>query len=163
MQWPVNGVITSGYGYRTHPVLGYSRLHAGTDFGAPTGTPIVAATGGAVVSAGWMGGYGNAVVISHGGGLATLYAPQSRLAVSTGARVARGQVIGYVGATGLAEAPHLHYEFVVNGAHRNPRTVSLPAVEPLVGEQLLGFRAHAAPYLNQLSRLESASLYASAP
>ncbi|HEX6256643.1 MAG TPA: peptidoglycan DD-metalloendopeptidase family protein [Euzebyales bacterium] len=120
LQWPVNGVITSGYGYRTHPVLGYSRLHAGTDFGASTGTPIVAAAGGAVVSAGWMGGYGNAVVISHGGGLATLYAHQSRLAVSTGARVARGQVIGYVGSTGMSTGPHLHFEVRVDGVTTDP-------------------------------------------
>jgi murein DD-endopeptidase MepM/ murein hydrolase activator NlpD len=120
LQWPVNGVITSGYGYRTHPVLGYSRLHAGTDFGAATGTPIVAAAGGTVVSAGWMGGYGNAVVISHGGGLATLYAHQSRLAVGPGARVARGHVIGYVGSTGMSTGPHLHFEVRVNGVTTDP-------------------------------------------
>jgi murein DD-endopeptidase MepM/ murein hydrolase activator NlpD len=120
MQWPVNGVITSGYGYRTHPVLGYSRLHAGTDFGAAAGTPIVAAEAGTVVSAGWLGGYGNAVVISHGGGVATLYAHQSRVAVGTGARVTRGQVIGYVGSTGMSTGPHLHFEVRVNGVTTDP-------------------------------------------
>lgn len=114
-QWPVNGTITSGFGYRTHPVLGYQRLHAGTDFGAATGTPIVAADGGVVVSAGWLGGYGNAIVISHGGGIATLYAHQSRLAVSAGSSVSRGQVIGYVGSTGMSTGPHLHFEVRVNG------------------------------------------------
>jgi murein DD-endopeptidase MepM/ murein hydrolase activator NlpD len=119
-QWPVNGTITSGFGYRTHPVLGYSRLHAGVDFGAATGTPIVAAAAGTVVSAGWQGGYGNAVIIDHGGGEATLYGHQSRLAVSSGARVSRGEVIGYVGATGLATGPHLHFEWRVNGVPTDP-------------------------------------------
>ena len=115
LQWPVNGAITSGFGYRTHPVLGTRRLHAGTDFGAPTGAPIVAADGGTVVSAGWHGGYGNAVIIDHGGGVATLYGHQSRLAVGGGARVSRGQVIGYVGSTGMSTGPHLHFELRING------------------------------------------------
>lgn len=120
LQWPVNGVITSSYGYRTHPVLGYSRLHSGTDFGAASGTPIVAADGGVVVTAGWLGGYGNTVVVSHGGGMATLYAHQSRLAVGTGTRVSRGQVIGYVGSTGMSTGPHLHFEVRINGATTDP-------------------------------------------
>ena len=119
-QWPVNGPITSGYGYRTHPVLGYRRLHSGTDFGAASGTPIVAASGGVVVTAGWLGGYGNAVVISHGGGIATLYGHQSRLAVGPGAHVRRGQVIGYVGSTGMSTGPHLHFEVRVNGVTTDP-------------------------------------------
>jgi murein DD-endopeptidase MepM/ murein hydrolase activator NlpD len=110
MQWPVNGPITSSFGYRTHPVLGYRRLHAGTDFGAGTGSPIVAAAAGTVISAGWTGGYGNATIISHGNGLATLYAHQSRLAAWSGSRVAKGQVIGYVGSTGMSTGPHLHFE-----------------------------------------------------
>ena len=110
MQWPVNGPITSGFGYRTHPVLGYQRLHAGTDFGAGTGAPIVAAASGTVISAGWTGGYGNATIIAHGGGLATLYGHQSRLAVWAGTRVSQGQVIGYVGSTGMSTGPHLHFE-----------------------------------------------------
>jgi murein DD-endopeptidase MepM/ murein hydrolase activator NlpD len=119
-QWPVNGTITSGYGYRTHPILGYSRLHSGTDFGAISGTPIVAASDGVVVTAGWLGGYGNAVVISHGGGVATLYAHQSRLAVGPGVRVHRGQVIGYVGSTGMSTGPHLHFEVRINGVTTDP-------------------------------------------
>ena len=119
-QWPVNGPITSGYGYRTHPVLGYRRLHSGTDFGAASGTPIVAASGGVVVTAGWLGGYGNVVVISHGGGLATLYGHQSRLAVGPGARVRRGQVVGYVGSTGISTGPHLHFEVRVDGVTTDP-------------------------------------------
>jgi len=119
-QWPVNGPITSGYGYRTHPVLGYRRLHSGTDFGAASGTPIVAASGGVVVTAGWLGGYGNAVVVAHGGGIATLYGHQSRLAVGPGAHVRRGQVIGYVGSTGMSTGPHLHFEVRVNGVTTDP-------------------------------------------
>lgn len=119
-QWPVNGVITSGFGYRTHPVLGTRRLHAGVDFGAPAGTPIVAVADGRVVSAGWHGGYGNAVVIDHGAGLATLYGHQSRLAVAGGARVSRGQVIGYVGSTGMSTGAHLHLEVRRDGVPVEP-------------------------------------------
>ncbi len=119
-QWPVNGPITSGFGYRTHPVLGYQRLHAGTDFGAPAGAPIVAASNGVVVTAGWLGGYGNAVVVSHSGGIATLYGHQSRLAVGVGTRVGQGQVIGYVGSTGMSTGPHLHFEVRVNGTPVDP-------------------------------------------
>jgi murein DD-endopeptidase MepM/ murein hydrolase activator NlpD len=119
-QWPVNGTVTSGFGYRTHPVLGTQRLHAGVDFGAASGTPIVAAASGTVVSAGWQGGYGNAVIIDHGGGEATLYGHQSRLAVSSGARVSRGQVIGYVGSTGMSTGPHLHFELRINGVPTDP-------------------------------------------
>lgn len=119
-QWPVNGALTSSFGYRTHPVLGTQRLHAGADFGAASGTPIVAAAAGTVVSAGWQGGYGNAVIINHGAGVATLYAHQSRLAVSSGARVSRGQVIGYVGSTGMSTGPHLHFELRINGVPTDP-------------------------------------------
>ena len=119
-QWPVNGAVTSGFGYRTHPVLGTQRLHAGVDFGAPSGTPIVAAAAGTVVSAGWQGGYGNAVIIDHGGGEATLYGHQSRLAVSSGASVRRGQIIGYVGSTGMSTGPHLHFELRINGVPTDP-------------------------------------------
>jgi murein DD-endopeptidase MepM/ murein hydrolase activator NlpD len=120
LQWPVNGPVTSGFGYRTHPVLGTLRLHAGVDFGVGTGTPIVAADDGVVVSAGWLGGYGNAVIIDHGGGVATLYGHQSRLAVSSGASVSRGEVIGYVGSTGMSTGPHLHFELRINGVPTDP-------------------------------------------
>jgi murein DD-endopeptidase MepM/ murein hydrolase activator NlpD len=120
LQWPVNGPVTSGFGYRTHPVLGTRRLHAGVDFGVGTGTPIVAAGDGVVVSAGWLGGYGNAVIIDHGGGVATLYGHQSRLAVGSGASVSRGEVIGYVGSTGMSTGPHLHFELRINGVPTDP-------------------------------------------
>jgi murein DD-endopeptidase MepM/ murein hydrolase activator NlpD len=120
LQWPASGPKTSGYGWRTHPIFGTKRFHAGIDIGAGYGAQIVAAASGVVVSAGAQGGYGNTVVIDHGGGLATLYAHQSSYAVSSGQRVSRGQVIGYVGSTGYSTGPHLHFETRVNGAPRDP-------------------------------------------
>lgn len=107
---PVNGHLASGYGWRVHPVSGGRRLHTGADLAAPSGTPILAAESGVVTSARWRGGYGNTVTIDHGGGLATLYAHQSRMFVAAGARVRRGQVIGAVGCTGTCTGPHLHLE-----------------------------------------------------
>lgn len=120
LAWPTAGRVTSGFGWRTHPVYRTRRLHAGIDIPAPTGQGIVAAADGVIVSAGWRGGYGNAVVIAHSDGLATLYAHQSRLAVRAGQRVRRGQVIGAVGSTGLSTGPHLHFEVRVNGVPRDP-------------------------------------------
>lgn len=119
-QWPANGSKTSNYGWRTHPIFGTRRFHAGIDIGAGYGAPIVAAAAGAVVSAGWQGGYGNTVVIDHGGGLATLYAHQSSIGVVAGQSVQRGQTIGAVGSTGYSTGPHLHFEVRVNGATRDP-------------------------------------------
>ena len=113
--WPVRGPVTSGYGYR------WGRLHAGIDIGAGTGTPIHAAKAGEVIFVGWMNGYGNAVIINHGGGFSTLYAHQSRLGTVDGAQVSQGQVIGYVGSTGNSTGPHLHFETRVNGSPQNPR------------------------------------------
>jgi murein DD-endopeptidase MepM/ murein hydrolase activator NlpD len=105
---------------RTHPIFGTSRMHSGTDFGAPTGSPVAASDSGRVVSAGWRGGYGNTVVIDHGGGMATLYAHLSSISVSAGQSVSRGQGVGAVGCTGYCTGPHLHFEVRVNGATRNP-------------------------------------------
>ncbi len=118
--WPTSGSPGSGYGYRTHPISGQRRLHAGIDIGAPTGQKIVSVTAGKVVSAGWRGGYGMAVVIDHGGGVATLYAHQSRVAVQAGEIVAKGQTIGYVGSTGYSTGPHLHFEVRVDGSPVDP-------------------------------------------
>lgn len=111
--WPVGGSITSGYGMR------WGRLHAGIDIGAGYGAPIVAAASGTVISAGWMGGYGNLVIIDHGGGMATAYAHQSSIAVGGGS-VSQGQVIGYVGSTGNSTGAHLHFEVRINGSPVDP-------------------------------------------
>jgi murein DD-endopeptidase MepM/ murein hydrolase activator NlpD len=111
--WPVNGPVVSGFGLR------WGRLHAGLDIGAGYGTPIVASAGGTVIFAGWMGGYGNFVIVDHGGGLSTAYAHQSSIAVGGGA-VSQGQVLGYVGCTGHCFGPHLHFEVRVNGSAVDP-------------------------------------------
>ena len=118
--WPANGPKTSDYGWRTHPIFGTQRFHAGIDIGAGYGAAISSVTDGVVVSAGERSGYGNAVVIDHGGGIATLYAHQSSMAVSAGEQVSRGQTIGYVGSTGYSTGPHLHFEVRVNGSPRDP-------------------------------------------
>jgi murein DD-endopeptidase MepM/ murein hydrolase activator NlpD len=121
LQMPVSGRMSSGYGWRTHPIFGSRRFHAGLDFGAPHGTPIYAAESGVVVTASPRGGYGLTVIIDHGSGMTTLYAHQSRFAVSAGQQVQRGQLIGYVGSTGFSTGPHLHFEVRINGATRDPR------------------------------------------
>jgi murein DD-endopeptidase MepM/ murein hydrolase activator NlpD len=146
---------------RRHPVLGTVRAHKGVDYAARTGTPIMAAGEGRVSFAGWQNGYGRTIVIDHGRGYTTLYAHMSRLgSYKVGSRVPQGSVIGYVGATGLASGPHLHYEFRVNGVHRDPLTVTMPKPEPLKGPQLAQFRAATAPALAQLKRVEGVRLAA---
>jgi murein DD-endopeptidase MepM/ murein hydrolase activator NlpD len=118
--WPVAGYLKSGFGMRYHPILGYVRMHSGIDIVAPSGTLVKAADGGEIIQAGYDGGYGNSIVVYHGGGYATWYAHLSRILVSVGQTVARGEVIGLVGATGLATGPHLHFEVRINGAAQNP-------------------------------------------
>lgn len=147
---PVAGRVSSSYGRRRHPILGYTRMHAGIDFAARYGTPIYAVTDGTVAFAGRHGGHGNYVKISHGGGLATGYGHMSRIAVSSGTRVRRGQVIGYVGSTGLSTGPHLHYEMYRNGATVNPASVSFVTRAQLSGRELASFRAR----LAELQRVE---------
>ncbi len=117
---PVNGPIVSGFGMRYHPILKVDRMHNGVDIAAPHGTPIKAAADGEVIFAGYRRGYGNTIIIDHGGGIATLYAHCSALAVGEGTAVKQGQIIGYVGATGLATGPHLHFEVRRNGEPVNP-------------------------------------------
>ena len=120
MTWPASGPVTSGFGWRTHPIFGTRRFHAGIDIGAPTGASIVAAGSGTVIFAGAKSGYGNATIVDHGGGIATLYAHQSSIGVSNGTPVTIGQRIGSVGCTGYCTGPHLHFEVRVNGDPVNP-------------------------------------------
>lgn len=121
MIWPVNGVITSPYGYRTHPIFGTTIYHSGIDIGVDYGTPVHAADGGTVVEAGWISGYGYAVVIDHGNGLSTLYGHNQELAVSAGQAVSQGQVIAYAGSTGNSTGPHVHFEVRANGDPVDPQ------------------------------------------
>jgi murein DD-endopeptidase MepM/ murein hydrolase activator NlpD len=120
LSWPVGGPVTSPFGWRIHPILGYKKFHTGIDIGVGYGAPIHAADGGVVIYATWMGGYGNVIIVDHGDGLSTLYAHQSGLAVGAGVRVTRGQTIGYVGSTGFSTGPHLHFEVRVNGNPVDP-------------------------------------------
>jgi murein DD-endopeptidase MepM/ murein hydrolase activator NlpD len=146
---------------RRHPVLGTIRAHRGVDYAAATGTPIMAAGDARVSFVGWQNGYGRTVVLDHGRGYSTLYGHMSRFGkYKTGQRVSQGTVIGYVGMTGLASGPHLHYEFRVNGVHRDPLTVTMPKPEPLTGPQLAQFRAATAPAMAQLKRVEGVRLAA---
>lgn len=137
---PVNGPVTSGFGMRRHPILGYARMHAGLDFKAGYGTPIYAVTDGTIAYAGRKGGYGNFVQVNHGGGLASGYGHMSRIAARAGSRVRRGQIIGYVGSTGLSTGPHLHYELYRNGRAVNPMSVRFTQRAQLSGNDLARFR-----------------------
>jgi murein DD-endopeptidase MepM/ murein hydrolase activator NlpD len=140
MRMPVSGRVTSGFGERFHPILGYQRFHAGLDLAATFGSPIAAAADGRVVSAGWHGGYGRLVAVMHAGGVETLYGHMSSIAARPGELVRQGQVIGYVGSSGLSTGPHLHYEVLKNGRPVNPLSVKLaggPA--QLEGEKLHAF------------------------
>jgi murein DD-endopeptidase MepM/ murein hydrolase activator NlpD len=140
MMQPVPGPIISNYGLRMHPILGYERMHRGLDFRAAFGSPIIAVADGVVARAGWAGGYGNQVRLNHAGGLATSYSHMSRIAVAPGSRVRQGQVIGYIGMTGLATGPHLHFETYRNGVTINPRAVRFTGRSQLSGSDLAAFR-----------------------
>jgi murein DD-endopeptidase MepM/ murein hydrolase activator NlpD len=160
---PLNfSYISSNYNpRRMHPVLKRVRPHNGTDYYAPPGTPVYAAGDGTVIRSAYSKTNGHHVFIKHANSIVTKYLHFTKRTVKEGQKVRQGQTIGTVGSTGLASGPHLHYEFVLNGVHRNPRTVPLPKVEPLGAEALAVFQEHAAPMLTQLGRMESASLYAS--
>lgn len=154
LRYPVDYArISSGFSLaRRHPVLNRVRAHKGIDFAAPTGTPIKAAGAGHVVSRGRSGGYGNVVVLAHSGGVTTLYGHMSRFAkgLSVGDRVSQGQVIGYVGMTGLATGPHVHYEYRVNGVHKNPAKVTVAKADPIPASLMADFKAQTAPLLARL-------------
>jgi murein DD-endopeptidase MepM/ murein hydrolase activator NlpD len=144
---------------RRHPILNTIRAHRGVDYAAPGGTPIKAAGDGKVIFRGRKGGYGNAIILQHGGNITTLYAHMSKFAASKiNSRVRQGDVIGYVGATGLATAPHLHYEYRLNGVHRNPRTVPLPQADPISDEYRADFLAAAEPILDELLQYKRTQL-----
>lgn len=134
---PISGArLSSSYGMRKHPISGYNRMHKGVDFAARTGTPIIAAGSGVITKSGWLGSYGRYVQIRHNGTYSTAYAHMSRIAkgITPGARVAQGEVIGYVGSSGRSTGPHLHYEILVNNRKVNPMTVSLPTGEQIPPE-----------------------------
>ncbi len=145
--------ISSGFNLRRkHPVLNKTRAHRGVDYAAPTGTPIRATADGKIIYGGWKGGYGRTLIIQHGKGYSTLYGHMSRYAAGAkkGRQVRQGQEIGYIGQSGLATGPHLHYEFRVNGVHRNPLKVTFPKAKPIPARYKPSFREQIRPLLAQL-------------
>ncbi len=138
MKTPINGArLSSPFGMRKHPIDGYNKMHRGTDFAAPMGTPIMASGDGVVKKAGWCGGGGNCVVIKHNSTYQTIYAHMSKFAkgIRSGVRVKQGQTIGFVGSTGKSTGPHLHYEVLINGKKVNSQTLKLPSGKILKGEE----------------------------
>ncbi|MFT4198870.1 MAG: peptidoglycan DD-metalloendopeptidase family protein [Pseudoxanthomonas sp.] len=149
--------LSSSFGARKHPILGTMRMHKGVDYAAAMGTPIMAAGDARVQFVGKQNGYGNVVILDHGQGRSTLYGHMSRFAgIRVGQRIAQGTVIGYVGMTGMATGPHLHYEFRVNGAQRNPLSITLPPPQPLSGSALAAFRGQTSSALARIATVEKA-------
>ena len=137
MKTPINGArLSSSFGLRKHPILGYTKMHRGTDFAAPEGTPIMASGDGKIIRARWCGGGGNCVKIKHNSTYSTVYAHMSKFAsgINEGVRVKQGRIIGYVGSTGLSTGPHLHYEVIENGKKINSQTLKLPSGKKLSGK-----------------------------
>lgn len=151
--------ISSKFGMRHHPILGYTRLHKGVDYAAPKGTPIHAAGDGVIVFRGVKHGYGNFVIVKHNGTYSTAYGHMSRFAKgeSVGTRVHQGEVIGYVGMTGLATGPHLHYEVRIHGDPENPLAITMPKPEPLTGKQMAEFKAQTAPLVARIQLIDNAT------
>jgi len=142
MKTPINGAkLSSPFGMRKHPIDGFNKMHRGTDFAAPMGTPIMASGNGVIKKAGWCGGGGNCVVIKHNSTYQTIYAHMSKFAkgIRSGVRVKQGQTIGYVGSTGKSTGPHLHYEVVINGKKINSQTLKLPSGKILKGDDRILF------------------------
>jgi murein DD-endopeptidase MepM/ murein hydrolase activator NlpD len=149
----ISSLFTAG---RMHPILGTMRAHRGVDYAAASGTPIHAAGDGKITFRGWQNGYGNVVILQHGGHYSTLYGHMSRFAsIRDGQHVSQGQTIGYVGMTGMATGPHLHYEFRIDGTHRDPLSVTLPKAEPLPQVELARFHGQTQPMLAKLKTLEA--------
>ena len=160
LRTPVEGArISSGYGKRIHPILGYTKMHKGLDFAAPTGTPIYAAGDGVVEEAGWKGSYGRYIRVRHNGTYKTAYAHMSRIdsRVKAGARVQQRQIIGYVGSSGRSTGPHLHYEVLIDGRQVNPLSVKLPTGKRLTGNELARFQRERAAIDTQHASLDVAS------
>ena len=158
---PVDFRVSSSFNpNRRHPVLKTVRPHRGVDYAAPRGTPIKAAGDGKVIFRGVKSGYGKVVILQHGGNITTLYAHMSNFAAKArlGARVRQGQTVGFVGKTGLVTGVHLHYEYRLNGVHRNPRTVKLPQADPIASEYRQRFLATAAPLLEELEQFKNTQL-----
>ncbi|MEO5693492.1 MAG: M23 family metallopeptidase [Usitatibacter sp.] len=151
--------VSSGFGGRVHPIFKNWRAHTGVDFAAPRGTRVIASADGTVVSAGSRGGYGNAVEIRHGGSITTLYGHLSGFAsgIRAGARVRQGEPIGYVGSTGFATGPHLHYEFKISGMHQDPLRVALPKAEPVPAQQRARFLQYASQARATIGRVSAAA------
>ena len=142
MKTPINGArLSSSFGMRKHPIDGFNKMHRGTDFAAPMGTPIMASGDGKIKKAGWCGGGGNCVVIKHNSTYQTVYAHMSKFAnnIRKGVKVKQGQIIGYVGSTGKSTGPHLHYEVIVNGKRINSQTLKLPSGKILKGDERMLF------------------------
>ena len=145
MKTPINGAsLSSSFGVRKHPILGYNKMHRGTDFAAPMGTPIMASGSGVVTRAKWCGGGGNCVKIKHNSTYETVYAHMSKFAkgIKAGKKIRQGQIIGYVGSTGMSTGPHLHYEVIVNGKKVNSQKLNLPSGKVLKNEERREFEIH---------------------
>ena len=153
----ISSKFTTG---RYHPVLHRIRAHKGVDYAAPIGTPIKATGNGVVKDVGWKSGYGNTVVIQHGQKYTTLYGHLNSFAKNmyTGKKINQGQTIGYVGMTGLATGPHLHYEFHINGVHVDPLSVKLPTADPLSNSELNEFKTQSSPLIAALNRKKSSMI-----
>ena len=152
--------VSSGFGMRQHPIMQSWRAHKGVDYAAPSGTRVRATSDAVVDFAGRQGGYGNMLVLRHHGGITTVYAHLQGFApgVKKGARVSQGEVVGYVGQTGWATGPHLHYEFRVNNEHRNPLTIAFPAAQPVPAAELAAFRGATGPLAARLDMLRETNL-----
>lgn len=148
--------VSSTFGMRKDPVLGYTRLHKGVDYAAPIGTPVHAAGNGVIVRRGWVHGYGNFIAIKNTPEYTTAYGHMSRFAkgLHVGSHVTQGEVIGYVGETGFATGPHLHYEVRVDGRPENPLTVTMPKPQPLSGQMMVAFRAQTAPWVARIRLID---------
>jgi murein DD-endopeptidase MepM/ murein hydrolase activator NlpD len=150
--------VSSGFGMRMHPIARAWRAHQGIDYAAPTGTRVRSVGDAVVDYAGPRGGYGKVVILRHHGQYTTVYAHLSRIAVKRGARIAQNDTIGFVGQTGWATGPHLHYEFRIAGQARNPFSIAMPAALPVSAHELAAFRAHAAPLVTRLDLLANSNL-----